>query len=420
MNSIRKLMNHIKKSYTAYHAVSQSVEELEKDGFKPLEETAEWKIERGEKYYVIRDGSAMIAFDVGQKSGGFRIVASHTDSPCLKVKGNAVIAANGYTKLNVERYGGGLYYSWLDIPLKLAGRAVTYDPQSGKICSKNMVSDYTSVIPSLAIHFQRDANSSFTLNPQIDLQPVVSLDPAFCLEDEDGVIEKDLFLVNAAEPYLAGAAEELLIAPRLDNLTSVFASVEALTNGGGEMGISMIYLADNEEIGSRTKQGAGSDFLRTTMARVAHALGESIDLLLPRSFLVSCDNAHAIHPNHPEKSDTTEPVHLGGGVVIKHHANQNYTTDAFSSAVLKAILQRAKVPYQDFYMRADMPCGGTLGAISSSQVSIRSVDIGLAQLAMHSATETMAAADYNTLVRALAAFFAASIQTKTYNQTRLN
>ncbi len=419
MDSIFNLIKDLKESYTAYHTVSRSAGELEKEGFLPLEESAVWHIKRGGKYYVIRDGSAMIAFAVGEKSGGFRIVASHTDSPCLKVKGSKVITANGYAKLNVERYGGGLNYSWLDIPLKLAGRIVSYDTESGKITSKNTASEYTTVIPSLAIHFNREANSSFSLNPQVDLQPVVSLDTNFCLEDEDGVLEKDLFLVNAAEPYLAGANQELLVAPRLDNLTSVFASLEALKNSG-ETGISMIYLADNEEVGSRTKQGAGSDFLRATMMRVADALDESIDLLLPQSFLVSCDNAHAIHPNHPEKSDAAEPVRLGGGVVIKHHANQNYTTDAFSSAVFKAILQKANIPYQDFYMRADMPCGGTLGAISSSQVSVRSVDIGLAQLAMHSATETMAAEDYQTLVRALSAFFGTTIHTEMYNQIELH
>lgn len=421
MDITRKLMQDLAQAYTAYHAVAQVAKRLETDGFILLEEGNPWQIKRGGKYYVIRDGSALIAFVIGAKAGGFRIVASHTDSPCLKVKGNTAISSNGYVKLNVERYGGGLNYSWLDIPLRLAGRVVSHDPENGRVTAKNVVSDYKTVIPSLAIHFQREANTSLSLNPQVDLQPLVSLDPNFCLDEKeaDGVLERDLFLVNAMEPYLAGAAEELLVSPRLDNLTSAFASIEAI-RGAGENGISVAYLADNEEVGSRTKQGAGSDFLAITMTRIADALGETIELLLPKSFLVSCDNAHAVHPNHPEKSDAANPVRLGGGVVVKHHANGNYTTDAFSSAVFKAILQKADIPYQDFYMRADMPCGSTLGVISSSQVSIRSVDIGLAQLAMHAATETMAIGDYEILVRALSAFFAASIHTETYNQAKLN
>ncbi|MBQ8351742.1 MAG: M18 family aminopeptidase [Clostridia bacterium] len=422
MNTIQELMHALDRSKTAYHAAACAAEELEKKGFSRLEESEEWSLVAGGKYYVIRDGSALIAFCIGQRAGGFRVVASHLDSPCLKVKGNAVTTVGGCAKLNVERYGGGLNYSWLDIPLCLAGRVVSYDEETGRLSSHLLEDGHRVVIPSLAIHFNREANSGLTLNPQIDLQPVVSLDEAFkfCLDSEKGkhILERDLFLANATEPYLAGFDEELLVAPRIDNLTSAFASVAALGEGYDE-GVALIYLADNEEVGSRTKQGAGSDFLYAVMARVANATGQTLETILPQSFMVSCDNAHAIHPNHPEKSDPTNPVKLGGGVVIKHHANQNYTTDAFSSAVFKAIMNRAGVAYQDFYMRADMPCGGTLGAISSSQVSIRSVDIGLPQLAMHSATETMCVRDYTCLIEALKAFFETSIRTDSYQELTL-
>lgn len=416
MTSINNLMKNLSLSYTPYHAVARAAAMLEEAGYVRLEESTAWELCRGGKYYVIRDGSALIAFHIGKEGGGFKIVASHTDSPCLKVKGNAALMQNGYAKLNVERYGGGLNYSWLDIPLRLAGRIVTYDAQTGELVAKTVESAYTTVIPSVAIHFSREANSNLTLNPQVDLQPILSLDPAFALCEGDGAVERDLFVVNASEPYLAGAKEEFLVSPRIDNLVSAFASVEALASAG-DSGISVACLMDNEEVGSRTKQGAGSDFLSATISRIAEAFGEKRELMLSQSFLVSCDGAHAIHPNHPEKSDAANPVRLGGGVVVKHHANQNYTTDAFSSAFIKTIFGKANVPFQDFYMRADMPCGSTLGAISSSAVSVRSVDIGVAQLAMHSATETMATADYGHLVDALAAFYATKCAFPSYDRS---
>ena len=416
---IEDLMKDLDRSKTAYHAVACAAEKLEEKGFVRLEECRAWQLSPGGRYYVIRDGSALIAFCLGRQMGGVRMVASHVDSPCLKVKGNAVTHAGGCAKLNVEKYGGGLLYSWLDIPLCLAGRAVSYDAQSGRLSSHLITDEHTVIIPSLAIHFNREANKSLALNPQTDMQPLVSLDPDIVLYSEaDDVVERDLFLVNAAKPYLAGFDRELLVSPRIDNLTSAFASVEALS-AIPEEGCTLAYLADHEEVGSQTKQGAGSDFLRAVISRMADAMGEPLEQVLAQSFMVSCDNAHAIHPNHAEKSDPTNPVTLGGGVVIKHHANQNYTSDAFSSAVFKVILKKANVPYQDFYMRADMPCGGTLGAISSSQVSVRSVDIGLPQLAMHAATETMCAADYGRLVEALQAFFATPIRNLSYCETDL-
>lgn len=412
---LHRLMDLIEAGKTPYHTVALCEKELIKAGFLRLDEGEAWQLERGGRYYVVRDGSAMVAFSVGEKSGPFRIVASHTDSPCLKIKGDKPVCdANGYLKWNVERYGGPLLYSWLDIPLVLAGREVRYEPETGKLTATLVESEHKSVIPSLAIHFNRDANSALSLNAQTDMQPVVSLF-ASGYEGDPAVLGRDLFLVNAASPYLAGAQDELLVSPRLDNLVSVFTSLMALAEAENDSGVSMILLADNEEVGSHTKQGADSDLLARTMSRVAQALLEDIDTLLCRSFLVSCDGAHAVHPNRPEKSDPANPVRLGGGVVIKHHAGQNYTTDGFSEAAIKAILGKAKVPYQDFYMRADMPCGSTLGAISATQVSVRSVDIGIPQLAMHSATETAAAEDCLHLYRALSAFFAADLCMSSYD-----
>lgn len=418
---IQDLMNDLDYAKTAYHAAARAAEKLEARGFMRLEECDAWQLARGGKYYVLRDGSALIAFCIGRAGSSFRMVASHLDSPCLKVKGEAVSFSGGCAKLPVEKYGGSLHYSWLDIPLCLAGREIVRerDASGQRLYSRLITEKHRVIIPSLAIHFNREVNKGLTLNPQTEMQPIVSLNENFELYPKaDDVVARDLFLVNTAKPYLAGFDDEMLVSPRIDNLTSAFASVAALDETP-EDGVALIYLADHEEVGSQTKQGAGSDFLRTVMLRITAALGEQVERVMAGSFMVSCDNAHAIHPNYADRSDQASPVKLGGGVVIKHHANQNYTTDAFSAAIFKTILQDAGIPYQDFYMRADMPCGSTLGAISSSQVSVRSVDIGLPQLAMHAATETMCAADYVKLVDALRAFFATSIQTHSYRDVTI-
>ena len=410
---LNKLITQLKSSLTPYHAADTAARELDGRGYTRIEEGEKWDIRFGGKYYVTRGGSAMIAFSVGTRPGGYRIVASHLDSPALAVKGNPVNTVGGTAKLNVERYGGALNYTWLDTPLYLAGRVVRHDGETNTLKTDLVCDTHKLLIPSLAIHFNREANTSLTLNAQTDLQPIYGLGECSFPPKSfgDDIVESELFLVNATEPYFAGQNDELLVSPRIDNLTSVFASIEAL-DGAGDSGVSVAFLADAEEVGSRTKEGAGSDFLAATLRRIAEALDIDLDTTLATSFLVSCDNAHAIHPNHPEKSDPTNPVTLGGGVVIKHHANRNYTTDAVSAAVFKSILKDNNLPYQDFYMRSDLPCGSTLGAISSSHVSIPSVDIGIAQLSMHASVESMAAADYKTMVAALSAFYASTITVK--------
>ena len=410
---LNKLISQLQNSPTVYHAADTASRELDARGYTRLEEGDAWDVRFGGKYYVTRGGSALIAFVVGNKAGAFRIVASHLDSPAFAIKGNPVTSVGGAQKLNVERYGGALNYTWLDTPLYLAGRVVRMDEKTNTLKTDLVWDAHKLLIPSLAIHFNREANTSLTLNAQVDLQPIYGLgENAFPPASfGENIVESDLFLVSATEPYFAGMNDELLVSPRIDNLTSAFASIEAL-DGAGDTGVSVAFLADNEEVGSRTKQGAGSDFLAATLRRIAASLSLDLDRALASSFLVSCDNAHAIHPNHPEKSDPTNPVTLGGGVVIKHHANQNYTTDAVSAAVFKSILKKKNLPYQDFYMRADLPCGSTLGAISSSQVSIPAIDIGIAQLSMHASVESMAAADYPVMVDALRAFYASSLTVK--------
>lgn len=408
------LVNYLNKSLTPYHAHDNAVKLLEKNGFVELKENQAFNVQVGGKYFVSRDGSALIAFRIGENFS-FNIVASHSDSPCFKLKYNPEIKVENYVKFNVERYGGGLLYSWLDRPVTVAGRVILTDGNTFE--SQTFASNKTFVIPSLAIHLNRSANDGLKLNPQVDLSPVADIFKSGGLEEElkafagdKQIADYDLFVVCSQTPFTCGYEDELLCSPRIDNLASAISSLEALI-ASAPKAISVAYIADNEEVGSSTKQGAGSKFLFDVLKRISEGLGKAddFDSALASSFMVSDDNAHATHPNHPELSDPTNRVKLGEGIVIKHHANQNYTTDAFSSSIIKKIFADANVKCQDFFMRSDMPCGGTLGAISSRQVSIRSVDIGLAQLAMHSAVETFAIKDYDYAVDGLKKFFSCKI-----------
>ncbi|MEG2085271.1 MAG: M18 family aminopeptidase [Clostridia bacterium] len=413
----------VSSSYTSYHAVANVAKYLEEKGFIELNESDTFSLVKGGRYFVIRDGSALAAFVVGENS--YNIVACHTDSPSFKIKGNPLIKDALYVKLNTESYGGGLYYSFLDRPLKLAGRAILLNRKTGEIQSKLVKSDFNVIIPSLAIHMNREANKSLALNPQIDMLPLVSTDGDVDvlkavvgeIPTDFEMIESDIYVTPNVEPFESGIKNEFLSSPRLDDLCGVYGAIEALIRCScNSTAIAVCF--DNEEVGSSTKQGAGGTFLKHLISRISTSMGVNDQLKngLNSSFMVSMDNAHAVHPNHAEKNDPTNKPTMNGGVVIKHHANQNYTSDAVSSAVIKYIFSKANVKYQDFYMRSDMACGGTLGAISSGQLSIRSVDIGLAQLAMHSAVETMGASDIDTLVCGLTAFYNSKINTINYDK----
>lgn len=397
----------LETSYTAYHATENAAAYLQSKGFLPLREGDPWSLKKGGKYYVTRNGSSIAAFTVGD-SKKFKIVASHTDSPCLKLKENPVIEG-GFAKLNTEPYGGGLWYTFFDRPLKLAGRTVC--ELDGALVQKTFVSDFNVVVPSLAIHMNREANERFSPDPQTDLSPVLSLGKTEFAKLLGEPVAYDLYAVCAEPPFESGTHGEFLSSPRIDNLTGVYSSLRSLA-GGEYDGICLAVCLDNEEIGSRTRQGAGGDFLRAVLVRIAQAAGmREIDYLraLSTSFLISLDNAHSLHPNHPEKCDPTNRAVMGGGVVIKGHAGGAYTTDALSSAVVKTVFNRAGVRYQTFFNRSDMRSGSTLGAISLGQVSLPSVDIGLAQLAMHSAVETLAKEDYDQLEKGLSAFYRSDV-----------
>lgn len=396
------LSEFLKTSFTSYHAVANAEEMLSGAGFCELYEQDLWTLAKGGKYYVKRGGS-IVAFRYG--GGPFRIVASHTDSPCFKLKENAPLTDGSFTRLNAEPYGGGLWYTFLDRPLRIAGRIIA--EEDGSLCAKNYVSSYPVVIPSLAIHQNREANDKFSFNAQTELA-LLGLGKQDLGLGED-VRAYDLFLVPDEAPFESGADLGLLSSPRLDNLTSVYFSLSALAEAETAEGTTVAACLEGEEIGSRTYAGAGSDFLRSVLWRIAEGEAEERLRQFAKSFLISLDNAHSLHPDHPETCDPTNRAVLGGGVVIKGHAGGAYTTDGMTSAVIKTIFSRAGVKYQTFYNRSDVRSGSTLGAILFSGVSIPSADLGLAQLAMHSAVETMAKSDFSALQKGLTAFYKSKI-----------
>ena len=412
---MQKLTEFLANSYTAYHATENARNFLEENGFIRLKETEDWVLEENGKYFVERNSSSVIAFHVGSLDVfSFKIIASHTDSPALKLKENPVQKTGNYAKLNAETYGGGIWYSFFDRPLKIAGRVVK--EQNGALVSENYVSDYCVCVPSLAVHMNRGVNDGFAVNAQTDLQPLFALSeneiPDFLTGTAFGAVSYDLYLVNADTPYSFGLGGEFLASPRIDNLTSVFSSLEALSSHAQSGGVCVAAALDNEEVGSQTLQGAGGDFLENVLKRIAYAFkfdDNEYYKALASSFLISLDNAHAMHPNHPEKCDPTNKTAMGGGIVIKAHANKAYTTDALSSACMKKIFEKAGVKYQTFFNRSDMRSGGTLGAISLGHVGVLSVDMGLAQLAMHSACECIAKSDYTELVNGLTAFYSSDL-----------
>ena len=415
----KKLLKFIEKSPTAFQAVTEMTKRLDKEGFEELKEEDHWKLKKGGNYYVTRNHSAIIAFSIPQKPvWKFHIMASHSDSPSLKIKENPEIEVeNAYIKLNVERYGGMILSPWFDRPLSVAGRLIVR--QDGKIREKMVAVDRDLlVIPNLAIHMNREVNSGYAYNPQKDLLPLYGTagtkEPFGKLiaeaagTSEENILGHDLFLYNRVQGTVWGAEREFVSAGRLDDLQCAFASLEGFLSGGKKESIAVHCVLDNEEVGSGTRQGAASAFLKDTLLRINSGLGRTYEeylMCLADSFMISADNAHALHPNYTDQSDPVNHPVLNGGIVIKYNANQKYCTDAVSAAVFKEICARAEVPYQTFVNRSDMAGGSTLGNISNTQAAINTVDIGLPQLAMHSAYETAGVKDTESLIRAAKVFY---------------
>lgn len=410
---LNRLFDFIDSSTDAYHTVESVVRRLSSAGFERIYEGENNELSEGGKYYVIRNGSSVIAFVNKTKANGFNIVASHSDSPAFRLK---VSEKNdgAYTRLETEKYGGMILYSWFDRPLSLSGRVLVRTEKGIESVLVRFDRD-VAVIPSLAIHLSRDVNSSFGPNPAVDLLPLFGnagssvsdlLASAKELEGRE-ILGHDLFLYNRAKALTFGASGEFVLAPRFDDLGCVFASLEGFLAASDSESIPVLAVFDNEEVGSETKQGAASTFLYDVLSRIA---GDRYSSMLASSFMISADNAHAKHPAHPEMSDPSNAPLLNGGVVVKFNANQRYTTDGLSYAYLKLMAERAGIKLQTYCNRADLPGGSTLGSIADTKVSVRTVDIGLPQLAMHSAVETAGAADVAPMVDLLRTFYSSSFK----------
>lgn len=431
LKEAQECLTFIEESMSCFHAVENVEKRLQKKGFVGLLEKEGYglterlrKDPEQNRYYVKRNGSSLIAFTLPEgKPKGFHIMASHSDSPTFKVKCEGEMKTEGgYVRLNVEPYGGMIHATWLDRCLSVAGRIV-YQKEDQLLSKTVNVDEDLLVIPNVAIHMNRGMNDKLTYNPQTDLQPLLAVEEGkekkagdilmdkvaqYAGVKREDILGKELFLYVREKGRLAGASKELIISPRLDDLACAYGSLKGFLKGDSKDYINVYALFDNEEVGSLTKQGAASTFLRDTLRRISEEYdpSESTYLqLLADSFMISADNAHAMHPAHPEKADPGNRPYLNGGIVIKYHGGQKYTTDAYSEAVMRRVCRDADVPVSAYCNRSDIAGGSTLGNISAGQVSIPCVDIGLAQLAMHSSVETAGTKDIRMLVKAARSFY---------------
>ena len=423
---ITTLLQLVEKAVSPYHAVEEGCKQLIEAGFEELKLSENWSLDQGKKYFVNAYGTTLIAFRVNPEfdfNDTFRIAAAHTDWPCLRIKPNPDMTASRYRKLNVEVYGGPILNTWLDRPLSIAGRVSVkgkdcFHPESRLINFKRPL----ITIPNVAIHMNRNVNAGIELNPQIDLLPLIGMvkdelskENYFLrlLADEleigmDDIYDFDLYVYNYENGCVVGANEEFVSAPRLDNLTSCQACLNGIIEGSRAGGIDVIALFDNEECGSRSKQGADSVLLTTILEKVMLCFGRSREhylTMMMNSFLLSVDVAHAIHPNHPEKCDVTNQICMDDGVAIKMESNQRYATDSTAVAVVEALCKEGNIPYRKFANRSDIRGGGTLGSITSATLPMRTVDIGIPMLAMHSSRELMGVESQTQLNRLLKSYF---------------
>lgn len=427
---IEEYLRYTRNATCSFCAVKTSEEILEKAGFCRLDLNEEWKLTKGTGYFVDVYGSSFVAFYVGEhfdKKGRMTIAAAHSDQPGFVIKPNAVMKSGKYKKLNVEAYGGAILNTWLDRPLGISGIVVTRGEDS--FHPRTTVVDFKRpmlVIPNLAIHFNREVNKGVELNKQKDMLPLLGMmedyvsdkmeqqdDLLHLLSEETGAAEEDildyqLYLYNYEEGMIVGAEGEMLMAPRIDNLASAFACVKGILSERNEKNFNMIAVFDNEEVGSRTKQGAGSDVLYSIVKRIGMALDLTQEELYEKiydGFFLSLDGAHAVHPNQSEKYDPANPVYLNDGVVIKKAASQSYATDAVAAGIVKEICGKNKIAYREFVNKSDSAGGSTLGAIASTRLPMRMADVGVPMLAMHSAMETMGIKDLDALVRLVESVF---------------
>ena len=418
MSEIKALQNFLDNSHSSYHAAANLAAQLAEAGYTRLSEKEEWDLVPGGKYFLVRGGTAVMAFRIPEgEPTGFMMSASHSDRPTFKVKENAE-TVGAYTKLLVERYGGMLISTWLDRPLSIAGRAVVETEKGVEIKLVDIDRDLL-MIPNVAIHMNRQANDGYKWNPAVDTLPLMGGKDAkgkfnALLEEAAGgkVLGHDLYLYIRQKSSIWGVNEEYISSAALDDLECAWACTQGFLSAPETSAIPVLCVFDNEEVGSSSAAGAAGDLLESVLVRICEARELDIFRLLANSFMVSADNGHALHPNHPELADAANAPLLGGGVVLKFNASQRYCTDGFSVAVFRRICNKAGVPTQTYCNRADIAGGSTLGNISLHHVSVPTIDIGVAQLAMHSSYETGSVADAIALKNALTAFYGATLDTQ--------
>lgn len=419
----RGLLAFLAASPTPYHAVAAMAERLARDGFKRLEEADAWRFEDGGRYFVTRNDSALVAFCLGERAldqTGFRMVGAHTDSPCLKVKPQPVLAGDSYCRLGVEVYGGALFAPWFDRDLSLAGR-VSYLGADNRL--HNALLDFrdpVAVIPSLAIHLDREVNKQHDINPQKEMPPLILqeekpqkvdfrkllLNRLLQEQPECGarqVLDFEISLYDTQPPAVVGFNREFISGARLDNLLSCYTGLTALTAAGGEQP-ALLVCNDHEEVGSGSAAGAQGPFLKAVLKRICPS-HEDFSRMLSRSLLVSADNAHGLHPNYPDKYDGNHGPLLNRGPVIKTNANQRYASNSETAAVFRLLARRVRVPVQDFVVRSDMACGSTIGPLTAAEIGVRTLDVGVPTFAMHSIRELAGSRDGFFLFKVLRAFF---------------
>lgn len=425
-NDINAFISLLEKSVSPYHAADEAMRLLADEGFIPLNQSGNWQLERGKNYYVKCFGTMLIAFHVGNRytpGESFRLAACHTDWPCYYIKPDPERIAGGCVKLSIEPYGGMIHNTWLDRPLSAAG-VVTVKTENVLAPERRLVDFGKAIltIPNLAIHMNRNVNKGVELNPNKDMLPIAATVEKEFNKDRwfvkklaelmgvvvDDILSYDLCLYNAEKPILVGFDEDILTSPRLDNITSAFALLTGICECKREHGITAAVFFDNEEVGSGTKQGADSATLGMMLEKIANALGASrsdyIDSL-NSGFMLSCDVAHAKHPNHEELSDTSCNAVMNAGVTIKMNYEQRYATEAVGIGIIEGICKKYDIPYQRYMNRPDMRGGGTLGSYAAAQLGMSTIDIGVPMLAMHSCRETMGAKDQLAMNALVARYF---------------
>lgn len=415
---MNNFLNFMRESVTNYHACLNIEKILIKNNFIKLEENIYWKLDYNKKYYIVRNDTSIIAFTTPIKKTlkGSNIIASHLDSPTFKIKPNNLINDGHYIRLNTEVYGGPILSSWFDKPLSIAGKVIV--KEEDKIITKLLYIDRDLlVIPNLPPHLESKVSKGMEYNLRIDLLPLLGIEGSLTLQeiiskelniDYHDILDFDLMLVNRQRARLGGYNNEFVFSPQLDDLSSSYATLEGFIKSNNNNTFNFYIAFDNEEIGSMTPQGADSPYFKDIMTRIYNNLNYSIEeelILKNNSFVLSCDNAHALNPNHPELFDQNNRPYLGNGVVLKYNANYRYTTTPTSASYIKLLAQKAKINLQTYTNRSDLRGGSTLGALLISQVAINSADIGLPQLAMHSSLEVCATKDIIDLVKLSEVFY---------------